>query len=77
MQTVTSTATLGTLNMIASALGQNLLWGRPLADIQVKILGLPAYTGYLNTFFTSSIIVILRTTLFAVKVAKMKLENTV
>ncbi len=28
MQTVTSTATLGTLNMIASALGQNLLWGR-------------------------------------------------
>jgi len=28
MQTVTSTATLGTFNMIASALGQNLLWGR-------------------------------------------------
>ena len=28
MQTVTSTATLGTLNMIGSALGQNLLWGR-------------------------------------------------
>jgi len=28
MQAVTSTATLGTLNMIASALGQNLLWGR-------------------------------------------------
>ena len=28
MGTVTSTAALGTLNMIASALGQNLLWGR-------------------------------------------------
>jgi len=28
MQTVTSTATLGTFNMIASALGQNLLWGK-------------------------------------------------
>jgi MFS family permease len=53
------------------------LVGGPLADIQVKIIGLPAYTGYLNTFFTSSIIVILGTILFAVKVAKMKLENTV
>jgi MFS family permease len=28
MQTVTSTATLGALNMVGSALGQNLLWGR-------------------------------------------------
>jgi MFS family permease len=28
MKTVTSTALLGTLNMISSALGQNLLWGR-------------------------------------------------
>ncbi len=28
MQTVTSTASLGTLNMIASAFGQNLLWGK-------------------------------------------------
>ena len=53
------------------------LVGGPLADIQVKILGLPAYAAYLNTFFTSSIIVILGTILFAVKVAKMKLENTV
>lgn len=31
MQTVTSTALLGTLNMVASALGQNFLWGR-IAD---------------------------------------------
>ena len=28
MGTITSTAALGTMNMIASALGQNLLWGR-------------------------------------------------
>lgn len=28
MHTVTSTAILGTMNMVASALGQNLLWGR-------------------------------------------------
>jgi hypothetical protein len=28
MQTVTYTALLGTLNMLASALGQNLLWGK-------------------------------------------------
>jgi len=33
MQTVTSTALLGTLNMIASTLGQNLLWGK-IADRQ-------------------------------------------
>lgn len=31
MQTVTSTALLGTLNMVGSALGQNFLWGR-IAD---------------------------------------------
>jgi MFS family permease len=46
------------------------LVGGPLADIQVKILGLSAYTAYLNTFFTSSILVILGTILFAMKVAK-------
>ena len=28
MNNVTSTAALGTLNMIASSLGQNLLWGK-------------------------------------------------
>ena len=33
MQTVTSTTLLGTLDMIASALGQNLLWGK-IADRQ-------------------------------------------
>jgi MFS family permease len=28
MGSITSTATLGTLNMISSALGQNFLWGK-------------------------------------------------
>jgi MFS family permease len=40
MQTVTSTALLGTLNMVASALGQNLLWGK-IADryrLRAKLL---------------------------------------
>ena len=46
------------------------LVGGPLADIQVRILGLSTYTAYLNTFFASSIMVILGTILFAVKVAK-------
>jgi len=36
MQTVTSTAFLGTLNMVASALGQNLLWGRICDRVKVK-----------------------------------------
>jgi len=54
-----------------------ILIGGPLADIQIKILRLPAYTAYINAFFTSSIIVMLGTILFAAKVAKMKLENTV
>jgi MFS family permease len=40
MQTVTSTAMLGTLNMVASALGQNLFWGK-IADrykLRAKLL---------------------------------------
>jgi MFS family permease len=40
MQTATSTALLGTLNMVASALGQNLLWGR-IADrhkLRIKLI---------------------------------------
>jgi MFS family permease len=36
MQTVTSTAFLGTMDMIASALGQNLLWGRICDRVKVK-----------------------------------------
>jgi MFS family permease len=36
MHTVTSTASLGTLNMIASTLGQNILWGRICDRFKVR-----------------------------------------
>lgn len=36
MHTVTSTASLGTLNMIASTLGQNVLWGRICDRFKVR-----------------------------------------
>ncbi|MEM0007668.1 MAG: MFS transporter [Candidatus Bathyarchaeia archaeon] len=36
MQTVTSTAVLGTFDMIASALGQNLLWGRICDHFKIR-----------------------------------------
>jgi len=51
------------------------LVGELLADIQVRILGLPSYTAYLNTFFTSSIMVILGTILFAIKIARLNLKK--
>jgi len=56
MQTVTSTAFLGTLNMVASALGQNLLWGRICDRVKVKakliIAGETiAAFGYIIVFF--------------------------
>lgn len=37
MRTVTSTAFLGTLNMIASSLGQNLLWGRICDRVKIRV----------------------------------------
>jgi len=49
-----------------------LLVGGPLADIQTKFLGLSSYTAYVNTFFTSSILVALGALLFAAKVARSK-----
>lgn len=49
-----------------------LLIGAPLADMQTKILGLPAYTAYVNTFYASSILVTLGTVIFALKVAEEK-----
>jgi len=54
-----------------------ILIGGPLSDIQVKSFGLPTYTAYVNAFYASSIIVVLGTLLFAIKVAKLKLENNV
>jgi len=52
-----------------------LLIGAPLADLQTKILGLPACTAYINTFYISSIIVALGTIIFALKVAGEKPKN--
>jgi len=51
-----------------------VLIGGPLADIQVRTLGLSAYSAYVNTFYASSIIVALGTAIFAAKVARLKLK---
>jgi hypothetical protein len=47
-----------------------ILIGGPLADAQVRILGFPEHTAFVNAFYASSIIVILGTLLFAIKFAK-------
>jgi len=52
-----------------------LLVGGPLADLQVKNFGLTPFMAFVNTFYVSSILVALGTILFALKVAKLKLEN--
>jgi len=46
-----------------------LLVGGPLADFQTKNLYVPPYKAYLNTFYASSIIVLVGTILFYIKVA--------
>jgi len=52
-----------------------LLVGGPIADIQTQQFELSRHTAYVNTFYASSIIVILGTMLFAVKVAKQKAKT--
>jgi uncharacterized membrane protein len=52
-----------------------LLIGGPLADIQVKTLGLSASNAYMNAFFASSIIVAAGTVIFATRVAKLNLNK--
>lgn len=46
--------------------------GGLLADVQVKIFGFSEHTAFVNAFYTSSIIVMLGTLLFAIKFAKLK-----
>jgi len=46
--------------------------GGPLADVQVKTLGLTPYSAFVNTFYASSAIVAVGTLLFILKVAKPK-----
>jgi MFS family permease len=52
-----------------------VLIGGPLADFQVKTLGVSSYGAYVNAFFVSSLIVTLGTIVFFSKVAKLKLRN--
>ncbi len=52
-----------------------LLIGGPLADIQVKNLGLSPYTAYANVFYISSIILIFGTALFASKVGRFSQQK--
>jgi hypothetical protein len=49
-----------------------LLVGGPLADLQVKIMGLSRNAAYLNVFYVSSIIVAIGTAIFVLKVARQK-----
>lgn len=46
-----------------------LLVGAPLADIQTKLIGIPTYGAYLNTFYASSIIVFVGIVLFVLRVS--------
>ena len=52
-----------------------VLIGGPLADFQVKTLGVPPYGAYVNAFFASSLIVTLGTIVFFSKVAKLKIRK--
>jgi MFS family permease len=53
-----------------------LLVGGPLADAQVKVLLLSAYTAYVNVFYVSSIIVALGTAIFGFKVLKQNITES-
>lgn len=52
-----------------------LLVGGPLADLQINTFGLPKFSAFVNSFYTSSIIVTIGTLLFAVKVARLKAKT--
>jgi MFS family permease len=52
-----------------------LLVGGPLADLQINSFGLSKFTAFVNSFYTSSIIVTIGTLLFAVKVARLKAKT--
>jgi MFS family permease len=49
-----------------------ILIGGPFADLQVGRLGLSPFTAYVNAFYASSIIVLIGTALFAIKIARAK-----
>jgi MFS family permease len=49
-----------------------ILIGGPFADLQVGRFGLSPFTAYVNAFYASSIIVLIGTALFAIKIARAK-----
>jgi MFS family permease len=49
-----------------------ILIGGPFADLQVGRLGLSPFTAYVNAFYASSIIVLIGTVFFAIKIARAK-----
>jgi MFS family permease len=49
-----------------------ILIGGPLADFQVKILGLSEHAAFVNAFYASSIILMLGTILFVIKFSKLQ-----
>lgn len=49
-----------------------ILIGGPFADLQVGRLGLSPFTAYVNAFYASSIIVLIGTVLFAIKITRAK-----
>jgi MFS family permease len=49
-----------------------ILIGGPFADLQVGRFGLSPFTAYVNAFYASSIIVLIGTVLFAIKIARAK-----
>lgn len=54
-----------------------ILIGGPFADAQVSNFGFSAFAAYVNAFYVASAIVLLGTVLFAIKVARSKVEDTV
>ncbi|MEM2105715.1 MAG: MFS transporter [Candidatus Bathyarchaeia archaeon] len=51
------------------------LVGGPIADVQIEVFGLPRHAAYVNAFYMSSIIVVLGMIIFAIKVARRKIES--
>lgn len=48
------------------------LVGGPLADVQTHNFGIPSWNAYVNTFYASSIILLIGSALFIVKAARLK-----
>jgi len=47
-----------------------LLIGGPIADIQTRVLGASAHTAYINAFIISSLLILLGTAVFFIKVKR-------